>query len=190
MKVIKERYLNKNVQYNEPQINIPTIDWKQLFLRLDLEDFLLTIDMNPDFKDFYEKLEVCKFSKLNTILIPFIEIHNVKSGHFYLTALLSKMTTLKYVEFSGLPNMSNVLTEKAAKAMKKGFTNFIKDGGKLEILSYYNLQVNKDLSDLIFTYICETDSLTSLRFAKTNVFNYGNSMKVVSNALANLKDIQ
>jgi len=66
--------------------------------------------MNPDFQDFYEKVEVCKELKLNTILVPFIEINNLKSGHYYLTSLLTKLTTLKYIEFSGLPNMSNIIT--------------------------------------------------------------------------------
>ena len=43
--------------------------------------------------------------------------------------------------------MSNTITEKAAKAMKKGFTNFAKDGGKVEIVSFYNLNITKNLSD-------------------------------------------
>jgi len=110
MKVIKERYLNEKINYKEHSTPLPEIDWKRLFLRLDLEDFLLHIDMNPDFRDYYEKLEVCKASKLNTILIPFIEINNVKSGNYYITVLFSKLSTLKYVEFSGLPNMSNIIT--------------------------------------------------------------------------------
>lgn len=53
---MKEKYLNSKINYNEPKIEIPNIDWKRLFLRLDLEDFLLHIDMNPDFHEYYEKL--------------------------------------------------------------------------------------------------------------------------------------
>ncbi len=78
-------------------MNNPKISWKQVFLRLDLEDFLSQIDMNPDFPMFYEKIEVCKFAKVNTILISMLEINNIKSGYYYLTALLSKMTTLKFI---------------------------------------------------------------------------------------------
>ena len=73
------------------------MNWKQLFLRLDLEDFLFTIDMNTDFPSFYEKLEVCKENNVSIILISMIEINNIKSGFYYLTALLSKLTTLKYL---------------------------------------------------------------------------------------------
>lgn len=80
--------------------------------------------MNPDFKVFYEKLEVCKHGDVNTILIAMIEINNIKSGYYYLTALLSKLTTLKYVEFAGLPQMIVFLGDKVGKAVKKGFNNF------------------------------------------------------------------
>lgn len=94
MKVIKEKYLQQNIDYKEPKIMTPDVDWKRLFLRLDLEDFLLTIDMNPEFHLFYEKVEVCRTLKLNTLLVPFINISNLKSGYYYLTALLSRLTTL------------------------------------------------------------------------------------------------
>jgi hypothetical protein len=58
-KIIKENYKNSHIKYEEPKVNIPNIDWKRLFLRLDLEDFLKYIDMNPDFSTFYQKLFVC-----------------------------------------------------------------------------------------------------------------------------------
>jgi hypothetical protein len=53
-----------------------------------------------------------------------IEINNIKSGFYYLTTLLTKLTTLKFIEFTGLPQMTNILNEKAGKAIKKGFNNF------------------------------------------------------------------
>ena len=76
---------------------MPEITWKQLFLRLDLEDFLIYIDMNPDFGSLYEKLEVCSYSGINTLLIPMIEISQIKSGYHYLTAILSKLSSLKHI---------------------------------------------------------------------------------------------
>lgn len=56
MKIIREKYKSCGIDYNLPKITFPSISWKQLFLRLDLEDFLMYIDMNPDFNSFYEKL--------------------------------------------------------------------------------------------------------------------------------------
>lgn len=63
--------------------------------------------MNPDFGTFYQKLFVCSQNNINTILIPMVEVNNLKSGYYYITALLSKLTTLKYIEFSGLPQINN-----------------------------------------------------------------------------------
>jgi hypothetical protein len=62
-----------------------------------MEDFLKYIDMNPDFGAFYEKIFVCSKNNLNTLLIPIVEVSNLKSGSFYITALLSKLTSLKYL---------------------------------------------------------------------------------------------
>lgn len=49
--------------------------------------------------------------------------------------------------------MHNIINEKAAKAIKKGLTNFKESGGELDMLRYQNIQVNKDLSDCLFTYL-------------------------------------
>jgi hypothetical protein len=80
--------------------------------------------MNPDFPTLYEKVYVCAQNNLNTLLIPILDIQKLKSGYYYITALLSKISTLKYLEFSGLPQINNSLNDKAAKAIKKGLNNF------------------------------------------------------------------
>ena len=56
MKIINSKYLSKEIDHRKPKIDVPETTWKQLFLRLDLEDFLIYIDMNPDFGALYEKL--------------------------------------------------------------------------------------------------------------------------------------
>ena len=124
VRIMNDKYKYQGIKYNLPKIDVPQITWKQLFLRLDLEDFLIYIDMNPDFNAFYEKLEVCQFSGVNTLLVPIVPINQLKSGYFYLTSLLTKLNTLKYLEFTGLPQ-KNRMNDKAAKAIQKGFHNFI-----------------------------------------------------------------
>lgn len=169
---------------------IPGTDWKRLFLRLDLEEFLKYIDMNPDFTAFYEKLEVCERNNVNTLLVPIVEVSNIKSGYYYISALLSKISTLKYLEFSGLPQINNKLTDKAAKSIKKGLHNFNQNKGQLEILSFNQLMVTADLSDCLFDYLKQNDSLVSLRFVKSNILGYGNATKVLSNILISLKQLR
>lgn len=146
--------------------------------------------MNPDFTTFYEKLEVCFRNNVNTLLIPIVEVNNIKSGYYYITSLLAKITTLKYLEFSGLPQINNQLNDKAAKAIKKGLNNFYQGKGRLEILSFNQLLINHDLSDSLFDYLKQSDSLHSLRFVKTNILGHGNAMKVLSNILIELKHLR
>lgn len=178
-----DEYKQSHIKYDKLKLNIPETDWKRLFLRLDLEDFLKYIDMNPDFTTFYEKLEVCYRNNVNTLLIPVVEVNNIKSGYYYITALLGKISTLKYLEFSGLPQINNQLNDKAAKSIKKGLNNFYQAKGRLEILSFNQLIINHDLSDCLFDYLKQSDSLYSLRFIKTNILGHGNAMKVLSNIL-------
>ena len=89
-KIINDDYKKSHLKFDQPKINIPQTDWKKLFLRLDLEDFLKYIDMNPDFTTFYEKLEVCAKNNINTLLLPVVEVNNIKSGYHYITALLKE----------------------------------------------------------------------------------------------------
>ena len=56
VKMIEKQYKKVAIDYQQPKVDLPKTSWKEMFLRLDLEDFLLHIDMNPDFGEFYEKL--------------------------------------------------------------------------------------------------------------------------------------
>lgn len=96
-RIINEDYKTSHIKQEAPKINIPETDWKRLFLRLDLEDFLKYIDMNPDFTTLYEKVYVCAKNNINTLLVPILEVKNIKSGYYYITALLSRIRTLKYL---------------------------------------------------------------------------------------------
>jgi hypothetical protein len=108
-KTINIHYRQKYINYNEPAIKLPSMSWKTLYMRLDLEEFLLQIDMNPTFEDLYKKLELCKFVGLNTLVIPVTSVENLKSGYHYLCAVLTKLTTLKYVDLCGPSSANNVM---------------------------------------------------------------------------------
>lgn len=146
--------------------------------------------MNPDFPTFYQKLFVCAKNNINTILIPIVEVNNLKSGYYYMTAILSKLSTLKYIEFSGLPQLNNKMDVKAARAIKKGLQNFYEAKGRFDIISFNNIIVTEDFSEHLFSYLTLTDSLTSLQFTKTNILTQGNAVKVLSNILINIKNLE
>lgn len=108
------------------------LTWRQLFIRMDLEEHLLFINFFPDFATFYDKLRACKH-EVSELRIPIFPVPNLKSGYHYLTAMLSTLTSLQHVEFFAArqdPNAS-VLPFKAVKSIQKGFANFKKNGGCL-----------------------------------------------------------
>jgi hypothetical protein len=123
-----------------------------IVLEVRLRRFLNLHQYDPDFNAFYEKLEVCRFSGLNTLLVPIVPIQQLKSGYFYLTSLLTRLNTLKYLEFTGLPQ-KNRINDKSAKAIKKCLNNFILEKGALDIFSIHNLIVDKDYSESLFEYL-------------------------------------
>jgi hypothetical protein len=82
------------------------------------------------------------------------------------------------------------MNDKAAKAIKKGLTNFQQAGGRFDIISFNNIIVSEDFSEQLFSYLNETETLTSLRFSKTNILAHGNAIKVLSNILVKLKNLQ
>lgn len=188
-KTIDLHYRQKYVKYSEPSIQLPAMSWKTLYMRLDLEEFLLQIDMNPEFETLYRKLELCKFVGLSTLVIPITPVENLKSGYHYLTAVLSKLTTLKYVDFCGPSSANNVMDEKAAKSIKKGLTNFRSNKGQLEVFSYQNFNMFKELSDYLLGHLGEIDSLQSIRFELSNFLAIGNTAKVFSNHLVGLNTL-
>lgn len=73
---IQQKVKRQYVQFENPYIPIPTQNWRKLFLTLDLVDFLLHIDMNPDFISFYEKLEVSR-TFIDTLVVPIFNLRNV-----------------------------------------------------------------------------------------------------------------
>lgn len=82
------------------------------------------------------------------------------------------------------------MDSKAARAIKKGLANFYDGKGRFDIISFNNIIVNEDFSEHLFSYLSAIDSLTSLRFSKTNILSQGNAMKVLSNILINIKDLE
>lgn len=100
-------------------------------MKLDLEETLNYIDINPDFRTFYEKLELAK-TKVHTLTIPIVGVKNLKSGYHYITALLKTLTKLTHIVICGQPETQNNLPIKAIKSFNKGFNKFIKGKGSLQ----------------------------------------------------------
>jgi hypothetical protein len=190
---IQEKEKKKLVTFEKPQIPIPNQSWKKLFLMMDLVDFLLQLDANPDFEQFYEKLEVSK-NDIDLLVIPIYNVRNIKSGFHFLTSILTKLRNLKYLEISGNPSSNNLnLPPKASKCLYKGFCNFQKLGGSLEMICFSNFRAegnNNDILERFFTPIGFMPNLVSIRFYGTNLLQIPNASKSLGNIITNIKNLQ
>ena len=142
--VLKENYL-QNKKWSQQDIKDEKypegLTWRDLFIKMDIEEHLWQMDNDPNFKDFYTKLQsTSKF--VTSLVIPIVSVKNIKSGHYYLTALLSHLTSLKHLQIVG-PVASSQLTLPALKALNKGFNNFIKDGGVLDEIIYNRFNITQ-----------------------------------------------
>lgn len=68
--------------------------WEQLYLKLDLEFSILTLQLDPDFVRLYQKLSLVS-DKICSLTLYVINTDEIKSGYYYLCVVLSKLTQLK-----------------------------------------------------------------------------------------------
>ena len=118
-----------------------SMNWRDLFIKLDFEYFMEMFNFNPDFKKFYAMLDIiAPHAKCLSIMI--ILKKNIKSGYHWLTAMLSKLlslTTLKLYT-RGIAGVS----PEVMKCFYKGICNFQKDGGKLRRIEFNRMPVLTD----------------------------------------------
>lgn len=186
--LIQKKYRDAYINYNIPEVKLPEISWKMLYLRLDLEEFLSLIDMNPNFPELYNKLEVCNAIKLNTLIIPLVSVNNIKSGFYYLTSILNKLNTLEYIEVCG--NVGVQLEAKAARSLKKGFNNFKENKGNCRFFSCSNFSLQKELSDCLYSHLVDMKNIESISLKSNNLLEYNLGCKVFCHYLTELTKIK
>eukprot|EP01022_Parablepharisma_sp_SALTPOND_P003502 TRINITY_DN1141_c0_g1_i1.p1 TRINITY_DN1141_c0_g1~~TRINITY_DN1141_c0_g1_i1.p1 ORF type:complete len:1379 (+),score=244.39 TRINITY_DN1141_c0_g1_i1:5896-10032(+) len=106
----------------------PSMNWRDLFMKLDFEYFMEMFVYNPDFKRFYSLMKLIS-PYVKSLCIMVIPKKKIKSGYHWLTALLTeftKLTTLKLYT-RGIGGISI----EVMKCLQKGMNNFNKAGGKL-----------------------------------------------------------
>jgi ubiquitin-protein ligase/Ran GTPase-activating protein (RanGAP) involved in mRNA processing and transport len=101
--------------------------WKELFLRLYLENTISRLNENPDFQNFHETLELSG-PFINQLELTMNAVSNLKSGYFFITALLQKLQQLK--SFSTLRGDAT-MGRKGMNAVTKGLQH---NSGSLETI--------------------------------------------------------
>lgn len=189
---LKKEYIDIRNYDDFDQAKAKKFTWKDLLIKLDLEEHLAYMDFFPDFNNFYNKLEACK-ELIDELVIPIISLKNLKSGYHYLTALLTKLTNLKTIHIMGLKDSSvNSLAYKAVKCLLKGFNNFFKNGGKLHKLVYHSFNVennNHDFSEKFWSPVLQMNELTSFSCTSNSLLSSDFGSKYLTNFITIQKNL-
>lgn len=153
---IKDSKYKKSI---EDEDIIKGLTWRQLYLKLYLEDYIKFFPYTADFKELYKILD---FVKKEIIHFRFTinTIGVLKSDWNYVRVVLSKLTSLKYLCFL----FKNTVSLKLLKNMIKGITNSSKENScitNLKIVTNpnYGIISTKDINLLTIL-----DKLPSLKY--------------------------
>ena len=114
-------YHNKFKKAVEDENILKSFTWRQLYLKLYLEEYLKYFQNICEFKDLYSILEKTKDDIIH-LSFYINTLSNLKSDWNYVRVVLSKLTNLKYLELV----FKNSVGIKLLKNLMKGFTNSLK----------------------------------------------------------------
>ena len=139
-----------------------TMSWRNLFLKLDFEYFMMVFPYNPDFKKFYRLIEQIK-PLVTAVCLPIISKASLKSGYYWLTAFLSRMPQLECLKlYTPCAGDSGSLSLDAMRYLYKGLNNFKENGGKM--LKFQIVRPNSSIEEKIMYSLKCLPELRVLRF--------------------------
>jgi len=192
--ILKEVYLQTKdpSEQEKTEDKYPTnFTWRDLFIKMDIEEHLWYMDSDPNFKDFYTKVQTTE-QYISSLVIPIVSVKNLKSGHYYLTALLSHLKHLKRLQIVGTTTATQ-LSLAALKALYKGFNNFVKNGGQLEEIVYNKFTILQasvnEVSDQLYGAMKIMSDLRSITIKNNNMLLFKGA-KALSDIVTSHKNLR
>ena len=124
-KINKRKFVKKV----EDEEIIEKLSWKQVYIKFYLEEYCKFFPYIADFKQFYKILDLVK-NEVVHFSFNISSCGNLKSDFNYVRVLLSKLTSLKYLELI----FSKEITIKLLKNLVKGVSNGLKEKAAIEHL--------------------------------------------------------
>ena len=139
---------NKFIKKYEDELIINNLTWRQLYLKLYLEDYCKFFPYIANFKQLYNLLDIFKDDIIHFVLYISNEGY-LKSDFNYIRAILSKLTSIKYLELI----FTRSIGIKLLKNIVKGISNAVKVKASIEHLKIivnnrYDMHSSKDLNIL------------------------------------------
>lgn len=171
-------------QYNDK------FSWRELFIKLDFEESTRLLNYSEDFKGFYAKIPIVA-QNLSTVVVYISKCDNLKSGYYYLAALLKGLKSVKGLKFKTC--CIQTVPYKALNNIKKGLSvaEDSKDLGKIEEIeiSGTNFDLTTQSQEAIYQLFELLPELKSVKMVNTNVLMCKNN-KLITSIMTNHPDIK
>ena len=150
----KKKFVKK---YEDEEI-IKKLTWRQLYIKLYLEDYCKYFPYIADFKQLYTLLDLVKDEVIHFVLYTSRE-GSLKSDFNYIRAILSKLNSIKYLELL-FTKGANI---KLLKNMVKGISNALKAKAQIEHLKIICDRNSYNYSTKDLNILTILDNLPSLK---------------------------
>lgn len=179
--------------YNDRGIqNYPKeFTWEQLYIKLDLENTLLNLNYHQDFKILYQKLDLVS-DKIKTFTLYVTPSNKLKSGYFYLCAVLSKLTHVRVLKIkTKYMELNQTISYKAINNLKKGFFKLAEGSKELTKIRISNCKfLNQAIvSDAVLEIFSSISNLSSIELENTDILNL-KEIKIANAIIVNHPDIK
>ena len=137
-----ERFGVKNQASSSVIKNYPDgYSWKQLYIKLDIEEDIILLNYSEDIKGLYDRLDVVA-DQISNMTVYVTPTTRIKSKYHYITKCISKTINLKQLNLT--VNGVEVLPTKCLLSLAKGLTNFNTAGGSLEKFEFRDVVLNSN----------------------------------------------
>ena len=144
--------------------------WKELYCKLDLEEFVATLNHHQDFKSLYRRLDAVA-PIITNLTLYITSSSSLKSGYYYLCSVLSFLKKLRVLTIQN-KGLEGSIPYKAAVNLKKGFSKLNKDDEsklvKLRVKNCNFLNQN-NTSEAMLEIFTNIPKLVSLDLDTTNL---------------------
>ena len=175
IKINKRKFIKK---IEDEQI-LSQLNWRQLYLKLYFEDYCKYFNYIADFKQLNKLLD---YIKQDIIHFSFIisDDKNLKSNYNYVRIILSKLSSLKYLELI----FTKKINQNLLKNLEKGIINGLKENTSIEHLKVIiNKDENKN-SSISLNKLAILDHLPNLKILDiSNMLLFVDEVKKIKNNL-------
>jgi ubiquitin-protein ligase/Ran GTPase-activating protein (RanGAP) involved in mRNA processing and transport len=164
--------------------------WRELFIKLDFEESTRLLNYSEDFKGFYAKIPIVA-QYLSTVVIYISKCDNLKSGYYYLAALLTGLKGVQGLKFRTC--CIQVVPYKALNNIKKGLSSneASKDTCKVEHIEIgcKTFDMNTTSQETLYQIFELLPNLNSLKIVGSNILQAKNN-KIITSLLTNHPEIK